>query len=154
NYYPSANPLADVSETATQQRKLTNIGLRSDLSYVKGIHNIKLGATFEHTLLTENFDLGLTDSTINSPCITQNAAGDFVGVGDTNLTDPSQCTAAGFEQNVATNPDATAPFIPLLGCIDLTRPTPAAGHGCATPHSTVFRVRRRGDVRQKPVYLH
>jgi len=30
NYYPSANPLADVSETATQQRKLTNLGLRSD----------------------------------------------------------------------------------------------------------------------------
>jgi len=153
NYYPSANPLADVSETATQQRKLTNIGLRSDLSYVKGIHNIKLGATFEHTLLTENFSLGLTDSTINSPCITQNAAGDFVGVGDTNLTDPSQCTAAGFEQNVATNPDATAPFIPLLGCIDLTRPTPAAGDGCATPQSTLFGFRGRGDVREIALYL-
>src|SRR5207249_5716428 len=81
NYYPSADPLADVSETATQQRKLTNLGLRSDLSYVKGIHNVKMGATFEHTLLTENFSLGLTDPTINSPCITQNAAGDFVGVG-------------------------------------------------------------------------
>ena len=153
NYYPSAIPLADVSETATQQRKLTNIGLRSDLSYVKGIHNIKLGATFEHTLLTENFSLGLTDSTINSPCITQNAAGDFVGVGDTNLTDPSQCTAAGFEQNVATNPDATAPFIPLLGCIDLTRPTPAAGDGCATPQSTLFGFRGRGDVREIALYL-
>jgi len=153
NYYPSANPLADVSETATQQRKLTNIGLRSDLSYVKGIHNIKLGATFEHTLLTENFSLGLTDSTINSPCITQNAAGDFVGVGDTSLTDPSQCTAAGFEQNVATNPDATAPFIPLLGCIDLTRPTPAAGDGCATPQSTLFGFRGRGDVREIALYL-
>ncbi|PYT71171.1 MAG: hypothetical protein DMG39_13780, partial [Acidobacteria bacterium] len=133
NYYPSANPLADVSETATQLRKLTNLGLRSDLSYVKGIHNIKMGATFEHTLLTENFSLGLTDPTINSPCLTQNAAGDFVGVGDTTLTDPSQCAAAGFQQNVAANPDASAPFIPILGCIDLTRPTPSTNDGCAAP---------------------
>jgi len=65
---------------------------------VKGIHNVKMGATFEHTLLTEDFRLGLTDPTINSPCLTQNAAGDFVGVGDTTLTDPTQCTAAGFSK--------------------------------------------------------
>src|SRR5438876_3141354 len=127
NYYPSANPLADVSETATQQRKLTNLGLRSDLSYVKGIHNVKMGATFEHTLLTEDFSLGLTDPTINSPCITQNAAGDFVGVGDTSLTDPTQCAGAGLQPNDGTVANAAAaPFIPILGCIDLTRPTPAA----------------------------
>src|SRR5947207_14618111 len=85
NYYPSADPLADVSETATQQRKLTNLGLRSDLSYVKGIHNVKMGATFDHRLLTENFSLELTDRPINSPCITQKPAGTFVVVGDTGL---------------------------------------------------------------------
>ncbi len=153
NYYPSANPLADVSETATQQRKLTNLGLRSDLSYVKGIHNIKVGATFEHTLLTENFSLGLTDPTINSPCLTQNAAGDFVGVGDTTLTDPAQCAAAGFQQNVAANPNASAPFLPILGCIDLTRPTPAAGDGCTTPQSALFSFHGRGDIREVALYV-
>src|SRR5260370_1843014 len=153
NYYPSANPLADVSETATQRRKLTNLGLRSDLSYVKGIHHVKMGATFEHTLLTEDFSLGLTDPPINSPCLAPNAAGDFVGVGDTTLTDPSQCGGAGFQQNVATNPDATAPFIPLLGCIDLTRPTPAANDGCAAPQSGLFSFRGRGDVREIALYL-
>ncbi len=153
NYYPSANPLADVSETATQQRKLTNLGLRSDLSYVKGIHNVKMGATFEHTLLTEDFRLGLTDPTINSPCLTQNAAGDFVGVGDTTLTDPTQCTAAGFQQNVAANPNATAPFLPILGCIDLTRATPAAGDGCMTPQSALFGFHGRGDIREIALYL-
>jgi hypothetical protein len=152
NYYPSADPLADVSETAAQQRKLTNLGLRSDLSYVKGIHNVKLGATFQHTLLTENFSLGLTDATINSPCLTQNAAGDFVGVGDTTLTDPSQCTAAGFEQNVATNPDATAPFIPILGCVDLSRPTPSVNDGCTTPQSALFGFHGRGDIREIALY--
>ena len=153
NYYPSASPLADVSETATQQRKLTNLGLRSDLSYVKGSHNIKMGATFEHTLLTEDFSLGLTDSTINSPCLTQNAAGDFVGVADTTLADPAQCGAAGFQQNVAANPNATAPFIPILGCIDLTRPTPSANDGCATAQSTLFGFNGRGDIREIALYL-
>jgi hypothetical protein len=153
NYYPSANPLADISETAAQQRKLTNLGLRSDLSYVKGIHNVKMGATFQHTLLTEDFHLGLTDPTINSPCLTQNAAGDFVGVGDTTLTDPSQCAAAGFQQNVAANPNASAPFIPLLGCIDLSRSTPSTNDGCATPQSTLFGFHGRGDIREIALYL-
>ncbi len=47
NYYPSNNPLADLSplqqETVQQLRTLTNVGLRSDISYSKGIHNLKLG---------------------------------------------------------------------------------------------------------------
>jgi len=69
NYYPSANVFADgtgvipggSSATLNQDRKLTNAGLRSDVSYVKGIHNIKAGATFQHTFLTEKFNFGITD---------------------------------------------------------------------------------------------
>src|SRR6202521_3147001 len=57
NYYPSGNVFADgtgfipggSSATLNQNRKLTNAGLRSDVSYVKGVHNIKVGAVFEHT---------------------------------------------------------------------------------------------------------
>jgi hypothetical protein len=68
NYYPSNNPLADLgpinSETISQNRKLTNAGLRSDVSYVKGIHNIKAGVTFEHTFLTENDRFGIIDPTL------------------------------------------------------------------------------------------
>jgi hypothetical protein len=68
NYYPSNNPLADLgpinSETISQNRTLTNAGLRSDISYVKGIHNIKAGITFEHTFLTENDRLGIIDPTL------------------------------------------------------------------------------------------
>ncbi len=55
NYYPSANPLADISNTTSQHRILTNAGIHADVSYVKGAHNVKLGGTFQHTLLTENF---------------------------------------------------------------------------------------------------
>jgi hypothetical protein len=65
HYYPSNNPLADFSpiqrESIGQDRKLTNAGLRSDVSYVKGINNIKAGATYEHTFLTENDNLGIVD---------------------------------------------------------------------------------------------
>ncbi|MGB7845633.1 MAG: TonB-dependent receptor [Candidatus Acidiferrum sp.] len=154
NYYPSADPFADVSQTATQERKLTNLGLRSDLSYVKGIHNVKMGATFEHTLLTEDFSLGLTDPTINSPCLMANAAGDLVGSGDTTLTDPIQCSAAGLQPNDGTVVNAAVqPFIPILGCIDLTRATPSANDGCPTPQSVLFSFHGTGDVREIALYL-
>lgn len=65
NYYPSDNPFADVGppnlqqETIGQNRTLANAGVRSDLSYVKGIHNIKVGATYQQTFLTEDFHLGI-----------------------------------------------------------------------------------------------
>jgi hypothetical protein len=53
NYYPSANPFADLApdlqqETLRQDRTLTNAGIRSDVSYVKGIHNLKAGVTYQH----------------------------------------------------------------------------------------------------------
>jgi hypothetical protein len=65
NYYPSNNPFADFgpinSETISQNRKLTNAGVHSDISYVKGIHNVKAGITYEQTFLTENDSLGIID---------------------------------------------------------------------------------------------
>ena len=66
NYYPSADPFADFSpdlqaQSITQNRKLTNLGLRSDISYMKGIHNFKAGITYQHTLLTESDTLGTVD---------------------------------------------------------------------------------------------
>jgi len=69
NYYPSANPFADLGpinlqrETVGQDRTLTNAGLRSDLSYVKGIHNLKAGAVYQQTFLNENDKLGIVDPT-------------------------------------------------------------------------------------------
>ena len=65
NYYPSDNPFADFgpinSETIAQNRKLTNAGVRSDISHVKGMHNVKAGVMYEHTFLTENDSLGIID---------------------------------------------------------------------------------------------
>ena len=68
NYYPSANPFADLApdlqtQSVGQDRTLTNTGLRSNVSYVKGIHNIKVGATYEQTFLDENDHVGIVDPT-------------------------------------------------------------------------------------------
>jgi Carboxypeptidase regulatory-like domain/TonB-dependent Receptor Plug Domain len=68
NYYPSDNPLADFgpinSETIAQDRNLTNAGVRSDISYVKGAHNVKAGVTYQHTFLNENDRLGIIDPSL------------------------------------------------------------------------------------------
>jgi hypothetical protein len=70
NYYPSNNPFADLGptnlqrETVGQNRKLTNAGLRSDVSYVKGIHNLKVGAVYQQTFLDEQDTLGIVDPTL------------------------------------------------------------------------------------------
>jgi hypothetical protein len=68
NYYPSNNPFADLgpinSETISQNRKLTNAGARSDISYVKGIHNVKMGAVYQQTFLTENNQFGIIDPNV------------------------------------------------------------------------------------------
>jgi len=152
-YYPSANPLADVSETASQNRILTNAGIHVDVSYVKGAHNIKLGGTFMHTLLTENFSTGLTDPTINDPCL---AAGSLPNpnssdgpAGETNVSDPTGCPAVGLIPNNGTDPLASVgPFDPVLGCIDLTRPTVSC-----TGTRGLFQFHGHGDVKELGLFL-
>jgi Carboxypeptidase regulatory-like domain/TonB-dependent Receptor Plug Domain len=72
HYYPSANPFADLtpdlqSETIGQDRSLTNAGIRSNVSYVKGIHNLKAGVTYEQTFLNEDDRLGIVDPGLNDP---------------------------------------------------------------------------------------
>jgi len=73
NYYPSGNPFADLSpaglqsETVGQDRRLTNAGIRPEISYVKGIHNVKVGAVYQHTFLNENDNIGIVDPTFNDP---------------------------------------------------------------------------------------
>lgn len=69
NYYPSRDPFADyspdlLSETVSQSRSLANAGVRTSLSYVKGIHNIKMGITYQHTFLTEGDSYGIVDPAV------------------------------------------------------------------------------------------
>jgi hypothetical protein len=118
DYYPSGNPLADVgppnlqNQTIAQTRSLTNAGVHTDISYVKGINNIKIGANYSQTFLRENDTLGLVSSTFNSPCVDGN------GVSQPGFTDPSQCAAAGLVSN---DPLVGGSFNPVLLPYDLTR---------------------------------
>jgi hypothetical protein len=72
NYYPSPNAFSDLGplqdETFSQFRTLTNAGIRADVTYVKGIHNIKVGGTFEHTFLTENDTFGIVNPGLVAGC--------------------------------------------------------------------------------------
>jgi Carboxypeptidase regulatory-like domain/TonB-dependent Receptor Plug Domain len=145
NYYPSANPFSDLGppslqqESVSQYRTLLNAGLHASVSYVKGIHNVKAGITYMQTLLTENDKLGIVNPLLNAPCITANpnpATNSFIPfVPVQGLTDPSQCAAGSFQQNVDSNPNAPASsmnpnpanaalyplFNPVLLPFDLTR---------------------------------
>jgi hypothetical protein len=152
NYYPSANPFADQApdlefETVRQHRTLTNAGGRAVLSYVKGLHNVKAGITFENTALREDDRFGIVDPGVNAVCL--NADGGL----DTNpaLMDPAACGGIG---NVggAVNPG----FIPLLGCYDLTRTAALPdSDGCPAGQTTsgLYRFNRSTNIKEASLFL-
>ncbi len=117
NYYPSGNLFADLapaaqSQTIGQDRTLTNAGLRSDVSFIKGVNNLKAGVTYQQTFLDENNRFGIVDPTFNAVCFNADGSPDT----DPAVTDPGQCGGA---QNPggSANPD----FNSLLLPVDLTR---------------------------------
>ena len=65
NYYPSNDPFSDLGplqdETVSQLRFLTNAGIHADISYVKGVNNIKVGGVYQQTFLTENDTFGIVN---------------------------------------------------------------------------------------------
>jgi hypothetical protein len=111
NYYPSGDPLADLgppnlqNQTIAQTRSLTNAGVHTDFSYVKGINNIKVGANYSQTFLRENDTLGVVSSVFNSPCV------DINNNPLPGYTDPSQCPGGLVNSS----------FNPVLLPYDLTR---------------------------------
>src|ERR1700686_206612 len=54
-YFASPSPFSDQTITFSQSRRLNNIGVKPDLSYVKGRHNAKFGVQLSHTFLNESF---------------------------------------------------------------------------------------------------
>jgi hypothetical protein len=110
NYYPSSDPFADLGppslqrQSVGQNRTLTNTGIRSDISYVRGVNNIKAGVTYEQTFLGENDTIGIVDPAYNAPCITSSTVtalnpNPYVPV--PGLTDPSQCAGANLPNTLA-----------------------------------------------------
>ncbi len=126
NYYPSNDPFNDLGapdlqrQTVAQQRSLLNAGAIANLSYTKGINNWKAGIMYEQTFLNENDQLGIIDPTYNAPCLNGNA------VPVNGFTNPSQCAGAGFQPNIASNPNASgSAYYPYFNSVllpyDLTR---------------------------------
>jgi hypothetical protein len=137
NYYPSSDPFADLGppslqrQSVGQNRTLTNAGLRTDLSYVKGIHQIKAGATYSQTFLNENDTLGIVDPTYNAPCITDvyptTSVNVYPWVAAPGLT-PADCPGltGPLQANIAANPNAPGNalypyYSSILAPYDLTR---------------------------------
>jgi hypothetical protein len=146
NYYPSGNPFSDFIpnlqlESVGQNRRLTNLGLRSGVTYTNGVHNIKAGIVYEDTILTENDTFGIVDPTLNAPCL--NADGSpFTGQG---LADPAGCGGA-----LTPNPN----FVPILGCIDLTRTgSLPASDGCPNSSASPYSFLGHGNVREIGMFV-
>ena len=159
NYYPSANPFADLggpgeqSETVSQRRTLLNAGARSDVSYVKGIHNLKAGLTYEQTFLDEHDPFGIVDPTINAPCLDLSGNPYWLGADPSVPNDPTQCAGLGLQPNDGiVNPDIAA-FNPLLGCYDLTRPTPSGNDNCPTSTAGLYTFNGHTDVKELALYV-
>jgi hypothetical protein len=62
NYYGSRDLFADTPITAAQNRFLTDYGVKADISYVQGRHNVKVGTQIQQTRLLENFQFGHSQS--------------------------------------------------------------------------------------------
>jgi hypothetical protein len=66
-YSASPNPFSDRPITFSESRRLNNVGVKADVSYVNGRHNAKFGVQLSHTFLTEGFQFGITDPNFNDP---------------------------------------------------------------------------------------
>lgn len=126
HYYPSGNVFADTPATLSDTRRLTNTGIKLDLSHTAGIQTFKGGAIFQHTPLSEAFGIGITSPTFNAPCIDAN--------GSPLATATRPCTAIAGEQP---NPAYVASEAPL----DLTRGGAIAHFGGTT------------DIKEEALYL-
>ncbi|MFL6416708.1 MAG: carboxypeptidase regulatory-like domain-containing protein [Bryobacteraceae bacterium] len=128
NYYPSPDISLDTPATLSQDRHLTNWGMRADVSYANGVQNIKIGTQLMQTRLAENFGVGITDPLFNPICL--DGRGDPVTA--TDIRNPAACESGGY----LPNPDVSIGLIPL----DLSRGgTPFLFHG-------------RGNINQHNVY--
>ena len=127
-YYPSADVFNDQPATLNQQRRLMNTGIKVDLNYSKGAHNIKTGAMFAYTPLSEFFQTGVTNPLYNAPCV----GADGLPIVGPGITDPANCVVPN-----AANPDFSAGLLPY----DLTR------------GGQLFTFQGHTDIKQEALYF-
>ena len=134
NYFPSGNALADLgpsnlqTSSISQYRTLTNAAVHSDYSYVRGMHNLKIGAQYGQTFLHENDSLGVVESTYNSPCMNAMTGNPLPG-----YSSPSGCLGVSVTPN--TN------YLSVLAPYDLTR------------SGSVYKFSGHTDVKELGLYI-
>ena len=111
NYYPSDDPFNDTPVTASQNRVLMNYGVKADLSFTHGHHDIKIGTQIQQTRLLENFQFGITNPTYNPVC--RDSAGNPLLL--PGVTNPDDCSTA--NPGYTPNPNLLPGIVPY----DLTR---------------------------------
>lgn len=62
NYYPSADVFNDTPATVSQNRFLTNYGVKADLAYTYKNHELRFGTQVQQTRLDERFAFGITQA--------------------------------------------------------------------------------------------
>ena len=131
NYYASRDPFADTPITASETRFLTNYGVKADLSYIHGNHDLKFGMQIQQTPLVENFQFGLTDPAYNPVCLDAN--GNFLLL--PGVINPDGCSSV--NSTYQPNPGLQPGIVPY----DLTR------------GGSPFHFRGRNNVNQYAFYV-
>jgi hypothetical protein len=127
HFYPSNNVFSELPAYLSQDRRLQNVGIKTDLSYAKGINNIKVGVNWYHTFLHESDTFGITDPTYNAVCLDASGA----PITDPTVLNPA-CTGAGQQPNPG--------FLPGVLSMDLTR------------GGTPFNFNQHTDIKQEAFY--
>jgi hypothetical protein len=95
NYYPSGDLFADAPATIGESRRLLNYGIKADVSYAAGGHNVKVGTQLMQTRLRETFHLGITDPLFNPVCLDAGGEPQLLP----GITDPARCSQFRFTAN-------------------------------------------------------
>ena len=145
DYTPSRDPFADLIpdlqlQTIGQGRTLTDLGLRTSYSYLKGVHNVKIGATYQDTIISENDSLGVVDPTSNAVCLNSDGSPDLNPL----VTSPTQCTGRSGESGL----------YPSSGMLRFTRTgTLPASDGCPNSNSGLYTFHGHANIRELALYI-
>jgi len=129
DYYSSRDIFDDSPVSPQQSRGLLNWGVRADVNYVSGAHNLKVGTQIMQTRLREQFAFGITDPDYNAVCVDRDGGPQDLPT----ITNPATCASRGF----LSNPDLQPGLVPY----DLTR------------GGRLFSFADRANINQAAVYV-
>ena len=131
DYYASRDPFDDTPVTASQNRFLTNYGIKADIAWTHGIQEIKTGFQIQQTRLDERFQFGITDPAYNPVCLAANGSALLLP----GVTNPETCS--GINPAYTGNPNLLPGILPY----DLTR------------GGTLFNFQGQHNVNEYAVYI-